>query len=95
MILCKVIGTVVSVQKDDTLRPAKLLVVKPVDLKGNFTKERDMIAIDAAGAGEGDLVLIAQEGSVVEQVMKSTVVPANTIVMAIVEGMDIHEPSST
>jgi microcompartment protein CcmK/EutM len=91
MTLCKVIGTLVATQKDAELRPAKLLIVKPVDNHGNFTKEREMIAIDALDAGEGDLVLVAQEGAVVEQVMNSETVPANTIVMAIVDGLDVTE----
>lgn len=91
MTLCKVVGTLVATQKNDALRPAKLLIVKPVNLDGSFAKEREMIAIDTQDAGEGDLVLIAQEGAVVEQVMKSESVPANTIVMAVVDGFEVEE----
>ncbi len=92
MTLCKVIGTLVATQKDEALRPAKLLIVKPINLDGSFRHEREMIAIDMQDAGEGDLVLVAQEGAVVEQVMQSDTVPANTIVMAIVDGFDVFEP---
>jgi ethanolamine utilization protein EutN len=91
MKLCKVIGTVVSTQKNDELRPAKLLVVKPIALNGAFTKELDIIAIDTSDAGAGDLVLVAQEGAVVEQVMNSTKVPANAIIMGVVDGFEVKE----
>ncbi len=92
MILCKVIGTLVATQKDRHLRPAKLLVVKPINLDGSFQSARDMIAIDTQDAGEGDIVLVAQEGAVVEQVMGSDKVPANTIIMAVVDGFEVFEP---
>jgi microcompartment protein CcmK/EutM len=92
MMLCKVIGTLVATQKDEALRPAKLLIVKPINLDGSFSTARDMIAIDTQDAGEGDLVLIAQEGAVVEQVLGSEKVPANTIVMAVVDGFDVAKP---
>jgi microcompartment protein CcmK/EutM len=68
-----------------------LLVVKPINLDGSFRHEREMVAIDTQDAGEGDMVLIAQEGAVVEQVMHSDKVPANTIVMAVVDGFDVFE----
>ncbi|KER10614.1 MAG: hypothetical protein HY22_03740 [[Candidatus Thermochlorobacteriaceae] bacterium GBChlB] len=93
MKLCKVIGTVVSTQKDDELRPAKLLVVKPIEPSGAFTRDIELIAIDSLDAGVGDTVLVAQEGAVVEQVMNSTTVPANTIIMGIVDALDVAEKS--
>jgi len=91
MMLCKVVGTLVSTQKDEELRPAKLLIVKPINLDGSFQNAREMIAIDTQDAGEGDTVLVAQEGAVVEQVMRSDKVPANTIVMAVVDGFEVFE----
>ncbi len=91
MMLCKVVGTLVSTQKDEELRLAKLLIVKPINLDGSFQNAREMIAIDTQDAGEGDMVLVAQEGAVVEQVMRSDKVPANTIVMAVVDGFQVFE----
>lgn len=80
-----------ATQKDAELRSAKLLVVKPINLDGSFRNERELIAIDAQDAGEGDMVLVAQEGAVVEQVLGSNKVPANAIVMAVVDGFDVAE----
>ncbi len=91
MKLCKVIGTVVSTQKNDELRPAKLLIVKPIEPDGSFTKDIEFIAIDSLDAGVGDMVLVAQEGAVVEQVMNSSNVPANTIIMGVVDALDVTE----
>lgn len=91
MKLCQVIGTVVATQKDEHLRPAKLLIVKPIDLKGNFTKGDELLAIDTVDAGVGDRVLVAQEGDVVMQVMNSGVVPANAIIMGVVDGFEVNE----
>jgi ethanolamine utilization protein EutN len=86
MRLCKAIGTIVSTQKDKHLKPTKLLIVHPIDLHGHLIEsESDLLAIDTVDAGVGDTVLVAQEGDVVMQVMKSKTVPANTIILGVVD----------
>ncbi|MDX2128743.1 MAG: EutN/CcmL family microcompartment protein [Chloroherpetonaceae bacterium] len=94
MLLCKVIGNTVATKKDEELRKAKLLVVKPIGLKREFLKSPEFIALDTLGAGIGDMVLVAQEGAVVEQVFKSPKMPANTIILAIVDDFQIAEKAS-
>ncbi|NTV45796.1 MAG: EutN/CcmL family microcompartment protein [Chlorobiales bacterium] len=91
MRICKVIGNVVSTQKNQHFKSVKLLFVKPIDVDGRFTSEREMIAIDTVDSGVGDTVLVAQEGSVVKQIMKSKFVPANAIIMGVVDGFEVHE----
>jgi len=87
MFLCKVTGTIVSSRKDATLRDGKLLVVHPIDTIGDLEGEIDMLAMDPGyGAGMGDTVLVAKEGSVVRQLMKGTDVPANVIILGVVDG---------
>ena len=87
MFLCKVTGTIVSSRKDVTFRDGKLLVVHPIDTLGDFEGEIDMLAIDPGyGAGVGDTVLVAKEGSVVRQLMKGKDVPANVVILGIVDG---------
>ncbi len=88
MMLCKVTGNVVAPVKNVNLNPCKLLIVQPIDLDGNYHGS-DLLAIDTVDAGIGDRVLIAQEGDVVMQVMKSKEVPANTIIMAVVDDMEV------
>ena len=55
MQLARVIGTVVATVKNDSLNGRKLLVVQTLnaDLKPNG---KPMVAIDAVGAGVGELV---------------------------------------
>jgi ethanolamine utilization protein EutN len=55
MQLARVIGTVVSTVKNDSLEGRKLLVVQTLnkDLQANG---KPMIAVDAVGAGVGELV---------------------------------------
>jgi microcompartment protein CcmK/EutM len=87
MFLCKVTGTIVSSQKDVAFRDSKLLVVHPIDTIGDLEGEIDMLAIDPGyGAGMGDTVLVAKEGSVVRQLMKGKDAPANVIILGIVDG---------
>lgn len=88
MMLCKVTGTIVAPIKNKHLEPVKQVIVQPITLDGK-NKGTDLLAIDTLDAGVGDTVLVAQEGDIVMQVMNSKEVPANTIVMAIVDGMEL------
>jgi len=62
MILARVLGTVVSTRKDPGLSGLKLLLAREVDAKfepaGN-----SVVAVDAVGAGAGEIVLIAAGSS--------------------------------
>ena len=62
MNLGKVVGTVVSTRKDEKLTGTKLQVVRQIglDLKetGSF-----VVAVDAVGAGAGEIVLYASGSS--------------------------------
>lgn len=55
MQLARVIGTVVSTVKNESLEGRKLLVIQPVD---SALKDigKPVIAVDSAGAGKGELV---------------------------------------
>ena len=55
MQLARVIGTVVSTVKNDSLAGRKLLVVQTVD-KDLQSTGKPMVAVDAVGAGVGELV---------------------------------------
>ena len=55
MQLARVIGTVVSTVKNDSLHGRKLLVVQTVD-KNLEPNGKPMVAVDAIGAGVGELV---------------------------------------
>jgi ethanolamine utilization protein EutN len=96
MFLARVTGTVVATQKDKTLNGQKLAVVEPLNVKydeqtrkpaslGNTG--RAIVAIDAVGAGEGQLVLIVQGSSArMTEVTKN--LPADAVIVGIVDSAE-------
>ena len=89
MLLAKVKGNIVATQKNKFLNGHKLLLVGKIDLYGNFTGLADIIAIDLTGAGIGDIVLVTQEGDAVEQILGNRNAPVHTIIVAIVDDIDL------
>jgi ethanolamine utilization protein EutN/carbon dioxide concentrating mechanism protein CcmL len=87
MQLAKVVGSVVSTRKEESLSGLKLLLVRPVDEEG-----RDgttvLVAADAVGAGPGEVVLIAA-GSSARQTVATDKRPVDAVVMAIVDSWDV------
>ena len=59
MFLCKVIGNVVSQQKEDCLVGKKMLLCERID--GN--RHENVVAVDLVGAGIGSQVLVARDYS--------------------------------
>ena len=89
MLLAKVKGSVVSTQKNEHLNGHKLLLVRIVDLEGNFIGENDIIALDLIDSGVGDTVLVVQEGSAVGKILGHRKAPVHTIIVAHVDNIDI------
>ncbi|MBU0559988.1 MAG: EutN/CcmL family microcompartment protein [Bacteroidetes bacterium] len=89
MILAKVKGNIVSTQKNKHLISHKLLIVQEVDFHGNYIGRKDTIALDMIDSGIGDTVLIAKEGDAVQQILGHKNAPVNTIVIAIVDDIDL------
>ena len=88
MTLSKVTGTIVSTQKNQTLKEYKLLIVQPIDLSGALIG-KESLAIDTVDAGVGDTVLIIQEGAGAQQALKRKDAPIHTVIVAVVDGIDI------
>lgn len=89
MTLAKVVGNVVSTHKNEYLISNKLLLVREIDFEGNFISEKDSIAIDFVDSGLGDKVLVVKEGDAVQQILGHANAPVNTIIVAIVDNIDI------
>ncbi|MDA0379352.1 MAG: EutN/CcmL family microcompartment protein [Bacteroidetes bacterium] len=86
MQLCRVTGTIVSSRKAPSFRDGKLLIVHPIDTLGDLEGDMDMLAIDPGyGAGVDDVVIVAKEGAVVRQLMRMEDVPANVIILGVVD----------
>ncbi len=90
MILAKVKGNIVSTQKDLNLKGHKLLMVQPVSLSGEYLPSSEIIAIDLTGAGIGETVIITQEGDAVQQILGHKNAPVNTIIVGIVDSLDVR-----
>ena len=58
MQLARVKGTVVSTNKAEKLNGLKLQLIKPIDIETWQEKGGLLVAIDAVGAGEGEVVMV-------------------------------------
>lgn len=83
MLLARVVGTVVATRKEPELEGLKLLVLRPCDSSGNPTGA-PVVAIDAVGAGNGEVVLYVS-GSSARQTAVTRDRPVDATVMAIVD----------
>lgn len=86
MVFARVVGNVVCTRKDDKLVGTKLLMVQPVGLDDK-PKGGPIVAVDAVGAGEGELVLLVQ-GSSARQTSKTENTPVDCTIFAIVDTVE-------
>ena len=91
MFLAKIKGNIVSTPKNKFLIGHKLLIVHPIDYNGNLIGKKDFIALDQIDAGIGDSVIVVQEGDAIEQILGHANAPVNTMVIAIVDDIEINE----
>ena len=87
MQLAKVVGTVVSTRKEGTLEGVKFLLVKNCDFDGKPTGA-PVVAVDAVGAGIGEVVLYAS-GSSARQTTVTQNRPVDATIMAIVDIVEV------
>ena len=86
----RVAGTVVTTICSPSLEGRKLLSIDLLDLDGNETG-RDVIAVDAVGAGAGETVLILDEGNGARQVLEAPDAPIRAVVVGIVDDVEIAD----
>lgn len=87
MILGRVIGTLWATRKDPKLEGMKLQIVRPVELDYS-EKSGFVVAVDAVGAGVGEIVLVCQ-GSSARQTELTHNKPVDATIMAIVDKLDV------
>lgn len=91
MIICKVIGSIVSTIKHESYRNKKIMVVRPINPDGTY-KSGTMIAIDTVCAGVGDTVLVASEGrSAMELLGFGKREPLRSVIVGVVDRIDIQK----
>lgn len=82
MLLCKVIGCVISTCKHTELNGKKLMIVQE---KHNIGTKKTIIAVDCVDAGIGDTVIVTHEGGSSRQASKC---PKGSVDAAIVGVVD-------
>jgi microcompartment protein CcmK/EutM len=88
----KIVGTVVASRKDPKLEGLKLLIVQNTDLSG-APKGGQIVAVDAVGAGLGEVVLYAA-GSSARQTDVTQNRPVDHVIMAIVDEIETEGKTS-
>jgi len=87
MIICKVIGDIVSTVKNPQFEGKKLMIVQPLDLEDKPDGE-SFLAIDTVQAGTGDKVLVMREGGSARIVLQDNKIPVQALITAIVD--EVH-----
>ena len=88
MLIGRVKGNVVSTNKSETLHGLKLLIIVPIDLDTMQEKGSPVVAIDAVGAGEGEVVMCCS-GSSSRQTSFTESKPSDLAIVAIIDTIDI------
>ena len=91
MQIARVVGTVVSTQKNRKLEGAKLMLVQPLSLEGE-PRGVALIAIDAVGAGVGERVLVVIEGKAAGDALGRKAAAVDAAIVGIVDVLDVVEP---
>jgi len=87
MLICRVVGNVVSTIKDEKLTGKKILIVREATTENELVG-KPLAAIDTVAAGIGDLVLIAQ-GSSARQTTSTKDTPTDAVIMAIIDELAV------
>lgn len=87
MLLGEVIGTVVSTQKFEGLTGSKFLILEEIHPDGSPTGTF-FVAVDAVGAGEGDMVLFVT-GSSARTTADTTDKPIDALIMGIIDSWEV------
>ncbi len=87
MLIGKVVGTVVATRKEPEIEGLRMLMVRGLDLEGKPTSTL-VVAVDAVGAGVGEVVLYAS-GSSARQTKVTKDRPVDATIMAIVDEIEV------
>jgi len=90
MFLAKVIGTVVSTQKNQKFQGMKLLLIQPyISRDGELIASgSSVVAVDSVGSGIGELVMFTQ-GSSARLTDMTRDMPTDTVIIGIVDTVEV------
>ncbi len=89
MFIAQVTGEIVSTIQHADYERRRLLVVDRLDPAGNPTGAY-LIAVATVEAGVGDRVLIVDEGNGARQILGDSKAPIRSVIVGIVDGVDIY-----
>jgi microcompartment protein CcmK/EutM len=89
MIIARILGTVVSTQKDERLLGKKLLIVKPINLDGT-DQSGYLVAVDTVGAGFHERVIIVG-GSSARLAEGNKDCPVDAAIIGVIDTIDFHD----
>jgi ethanolamine utilization protein EutN len=92
MLIAKVIGTVVATRKHERLVGSKIQVVQPLSPKTEKPSGEPFVALDAVGAGVGDVVVVVC-GSGARRALDNATCPVDATIIGIIDQMDIEASS--
>ena len=84
MKIARVTGKAVSTVKYEKYRGYKLLKVRHLTLEGEMTGE-ELIALDAADAGIGDIVLVNNDGGAAQMITGDKTLIASVTICGVVD----------
>lgn len=88
MQIARVVGTVVATQKHRKFEGAKLLMVQPLNLDGT-PRGNALLAVDGAGAGVHETVLVVLEGRAAGEALGKKAAPVDAAVVGIIDRVDV------
>lgn len=86
MIIGRILGTVVSTQKDERLHGKKLLIVRPINLDGS-DQSGYVVAVDTVGAGFHEKVLVVG-GSSARLAQGNQDCPVDSAIVGVIDTVD-------
>ena len=90
MIICNVIGDIVSTVKNDRFTGKKIMIVQPLDLDNN-PDGKAFLAIDTVQAGVNDRVLVLREGGSARIIFEDNEIPLQAVIVGVIDGVEISE----
>jgi ethanolamine utilization protein EutN len=90
MQIAKVVGTVVSTQKNRKFEGAKLMLVQPLNAD-DTPRGATLLAVDGVGAGVHEKVLIVLEGRAAGEALRKKAAPVDAAIVGIIDTVTIHE----
>src|SRR6266849_1389798 len=90
MIIARILGTVVSSQKDERLLGKKLRIVRPINVDGSDTTGY-VVAVYTVGAGFHERVLVVAGSSALRS-QALTATPVDAALVGVIDPVDIAAP---